>query len=95
MQVNETLSEGLKHEFQISVPAADLESKVDERLLDMKDKVKLNGFRPGKVPVGHLKRIYGRSVMAETIDQVPNAASSSRLSRRSPCRPSRPRSRSC
>ena len=70
MQVNETLSEGLKHEFQINVPAADLESKVDERLLDMKDKVKLNGFRPGKVPVGHLKRIYGRSVMAETIDQV-------------------------
>ena len=57
MQVNETLSEGLKHEFQINVPAADLESKVDERLLDMKDKVKLNGFRPGKVPVGHLNQV--------------------------------------
>ena len=57
MQVNETLSEGLKHEFQINVPAADLESKVDERLLDMKDKVKLNGFRPGKVPVGHLDQV--------------------------------------
>jgi trigger factor len=36
----------------------------------MKDKVRLNGFRPGKVPVSHLKKVYGRSVMAETIDQT-------------------------
>jgi trigger factor len=36
----------------------------------MKDKVRLNGFRPGKVPVGHLKRLYGRSVAAETIEQL-------------------------
>ena len=36
----------------------------------MKDKVRLNGFRPGKVPVAHLKKLYGRSVMAETIDQT-------------------------
>ena len=40
------------------------------KLADMKDKVKLNGFRPGKVPVAHLKRMYGRSVMAETIEQL-------------------------
>lgn len=70
MQVNETVADGLKHEFQISVPAADIEAKVDARLVDMKDKVKLNGFRPGKVPVGHLKRLYGRSVAAETVDQL-------------------------
>ncbi|MEZ5764850.1 MAG: trigger factor [Xanthobacteraceae bacterium] len=70
MQVNETLSEGLKHEFQVSVPVTDLETKVDERLADMKDKVRINGFRPGKVPAGHLKKLYGKSVMAETIDQM-------------------------
>src|SRR5258705_4614304 len=70
MQVNETLNEGLKHEFQISVPATDLDAKADAKLVDMKDKVRLNGFRPGKVPVAHLKKIYGRSVMAETIDQT-------------------------
>src|SRR5450432_637358 len=69
MQVTETLSQGLKHEFQISVPAADLDAKADA-LVDMKDKVRLNGFRPGKVPVSHLKKVYGRSVMAETIDQT-------------------------
>ena len=70
MQVKETVADGLKHEFQISVPAADIEAKVDARLVDMKDKVRLNGFRPGKVPVGHLKRLYGRSVAAETIEQM-------------------------
>ena len=70
MQVTETLAEGLKHEFQISVPASDLDAKADARLVDLKDKVRLNGFRPGKVPVSHLKKVYGRSVMAETIDQT-------------------------
>jgi len=70
MHVTETLAQGLKHEFQISVPASDLDAKADARLVDMKDKVRLNGFRPGKVPVSHLKKVYGRSVMAETIDQT-------------------------
>src|ERR1700674_2467722 len=70
MQVTETIAEGLKHEFQISVPAADIDAKADARLGDLKDKVRLTGFRPGKVPVSHLKKIYGRSVMAETIDQT-------------------------
>src|ERR1700751_2591346 len=70
MQVKETLSQGLKHEFQISVSAADLDAKAGARLVDLKDKVRLNGFRPGKVPVSHLKKVYGRSVMAETIDET-------------------------
>ena len=70
MQVTETLTEGLKHEFKISVPASDLDAKAAVKLVDLKDKVRLNGFRPGKVPVSHLKKVYGRSVMAETIDQT-------------------------
>jgi trigger factor len=70
MQVTETLAEGLKHEFQINVPASDLDAKADARLVDLKDKVRLNGFRPGKVPVSHLKKVYGRSVMAETVEQT-------------------------
>jgi trigger factor len=70
MQVTETLAEGLKHEFQISVPASDLDAKADARLVDLKEKVRLNGFRPGKVPVSHLKKVYGRSVMAETVEQT-------------------------
>jgi trigger factor len=68
MQVQETLAEGLKREFKVVVPAAELDAKVDTRLADLKDRVQIRGFRPGKVPVTHLKRVYGRSVLAETID---------------------------
>ena len=70
MQVNETVADGLKREFQVNVPAADIEAKVNARLVDMKDKVRLNGFRPGKVPMAHLKRLYGRSAAAETVEEL-------------------------
>ncbi|NEV77810.1 trigger factor [Rhodopseudomonas sp. BR0C11] len=70
MQVKETVADGLKREFQVNVPAADIDAKIDEKLADLKDKVRLNGFRPGKVPTAHLKRVYGRSVAAETIDKL-------------------------
>jgi trigger factor len=76
MQVKETVAEGLKHEFQISVPAAELDAKADARLVDLKGKVRLNGFRPGKVPVAHLKKVYGRSAMAEAIDETIRDANS-------------------
>ena len=68
MQVTETLSQGLKREYRVVVPADDLDSKVNARLDEIKGTVRINGFRPGKVPVGHLKRMYGKSVMAETIE---------------------------
>src|SRR2546425_4940764 len=70
MEVTETLSEGLKREFQVQVPAADLEARVTERLGELKDRVQLRGFRPGKVPVTHLRKIYGKAVMAETIEAI-------------------------
>ena len=68
MQVTETLSDGLKREFKVVVSMADLTTKVDTRLDELKGQVRINGFRPGKVPVTHLKRMYGRAVMAETIE---------------------------
>jgi trigger factor len=70
MQVTETLSDGLKREFQITVPAADLAARMSGRLAELKDRVQIRGFRPGKVPVTHLRKVYGRSVMAETIEAV-------------------------
>ncbi len=70
MQVTETTNEGLRREFHVVVPAADLETRVNDRLIQMKDQVKLRGFRPGKVPVSHLKKVIGRGVMAETIEQI-------------------------
>jgi len=70
MQITETTNGGLKREFRVTLPVTDLEARVTARLIEMKDQVRINGFRPGKVPVTHLKKIYGRSVMAEAIDQM-------------------------
>ncbi len=70
MEVTETTHEGLKREFRVTLPATDLDARVTERLTEMKDRVRINGFRPGKVPVDHLKKVYGRAVMAETIDSL-------------------------
>jgi len=72
MQVSETLNEGLKREIKVVVPKADLQSKLGDRLEDAKGKVQLKGFRPGKVPVAHLRKMYGRSFMAEIVNEILN-----------------------
>jgi trigger factor len=70
MQITETVSDGLKREFQVTVPASDLEARLAGKLSDLKDTVQLRGFRRGKVPVTHLRKLYGRSVMAETVETL-------------------------
>ena len=70
MQVTETVNQGLKREYRVVVPATDLGSKVEKYLDDLKGRVRLNGFRPGKVPLDHLRRLYGRSAMAEVIEEA-------------------------
>lgn len=70
MQVTETLSQGLKREYDISLPASDLAAKLDGQLADLKKKVRINGFRPGKVPVEHLRKVYGKSVMADVVQEA-------------------------
>ncbi|MFG1349037.1 trigger factor [Xanthobacter autotrophicus] len=72
MQVTETQADGLKRAFRVVVSAADLGAKADAKLAELKGQVKLNGFRPGKVPVAHLKRVYGKTVMSEVIEQTVN-----------------------
>ncbi|NRG18664.1 trigger factor [Rhizobiales bacterium] len=70
MQVTETLAEGLKRELKVVIPASDLSSRLDSYLDDLKGKVRINGFRPGKVPKAHLKRLYGRQAMAELLSNL-------------------------
>ena len=72
MQVTETKAEGLTREIEVVVPAADLEARLQTRLFEAKDQVRLKGFRPGKVPVSHLRKTYGRSLMAEIVNQIIN-----------------------
>ncbi len=70
MQVTATLSEGLKREFRVVVPLTELSERSDARLAEIKDKVQINGFRPGKVPMAHLKKMYGKSVVGEVVEQI-------------------------
>jgi trigger factor len=70
MQVTETLSQGLKREYDISLPASDLAAKLNGQLADLRAKVRINGFRPGKVPVEHLRKVYGKSVMADVVQEA-------------------------
>ncbi|MEZ5843449.1 MAG: trigger factor [Hyphomicrobiaceae bacterium] len=70
MQVTETSSEGLKRQVRVVVGATELAAKRDERIDEIKDRVQIKGFRKGKVPVAHLRKVYGRSMMAEVLQQT-------------------------
>jgi len=82
MQVTETVSEGLKRQLKVIVPAADLKARVETKLEDLKTKIRLNGFRPGKVPLSHVRQLYGRSVMAEVLEEAVGETSSKALQER-------------
>ncbi|MTH96934.1 trigger factor [Roseibium sp. RKSG952] len=83
MQVTETLSEGLKRELKIDIPAGDLAAKLDAYMDDMKSKANIKGFRPGKVPVAHLKKMYGRQAMAEILSNTIQETSQKAIEERS------------
>ena len=70
MQVTETHSAGLKREYKVVVGQAELNSELNAKLADMSKRANIKGFRPGKVPVAHLKRVYGRSAMAEVLQDA-------------------------
>lgn len=70
MQITETLSDGLKRELKIVIAATELDERLNSKLDELKDKVQLKGFRPGKVPRDHIKKVYGRSAMAEVVQQA-------------------------
>ena len=82
MQVTETLNNGLKRQIKVTVPAKDMEARLMERLSSAKDKVRINGFRPGKVPMQHLRKMYGKSFMAEVVNEILSDSSRSILDER-------------
>lgn len=82
MQVTETLSEGLKRGFTITIPAAEIEKKQDARLKEVAASLKLPGFRPGKVPVSIARQRYGAGVRGEVLEQAVSEALRSTLDER-------------
>jgi trigger factor len=70
MQITEKSTDGLKRELHVVIGAGEMGQRFDQRLAEIKDSVQLKGFRKGKVPEGHLRKLYGRSVMAEIVQQT-------------------------
>ena len=75
MNVTETISEGLKREFKVTISADDIDTKVTERLSELAPTLKLPGFRPGKVPTALVKKRFGQSVLGEVLEKSVNDSS--------------------
>jgi trigger factor len=82
MQVTETLSDGLKRGYTVVLPAADLDSRRNERLTSLGKTLRLPGFRPGKVPLPIVKQRYGTAIAAEVLDESVNEATQKVLDER-------------
>ena len=82
MQVTETSSSGLKRELKVTIPVTELHTRFTAKLDEIKGQVNIKGFRPGKVPVAHLKRVYGRSVMADVVQETVSEVSRKALDER-------------
>lgn len=69
MQITDIKVEGLKHHFKISIPAKTIQEKVDQRLQDLTKTLRVDGFRPGKVPLSVIQKRYNQAVYAEVVDK--------------------------
>jgi trigger factor len=74
MQVTQTLNEGLKKGYSITVPAAELEAKVSEKLEEARKDFQMKGFRKGKAPAALMKKMFGKSVLGEAMQESIDAA---------------------
>ncbi len=79
MQVTQTKAEGLSHTYDITIPSTELDSRLDAKIAEIQPDVTLKGFRPGKVPAAHIKRMFGKSLMGEIVEAAMNEASEKAL----------------
>ena len=74
MQVTETLNEGLKRGYKIVVPASELEAKVNAKIDDARENFAMKGFRKGKAPAALMKKMFGKSVLGEAMQETVDGA---------------------
>lgn len=79
MQVTETLNEGLKRKLSVTIPAATLNTRLGDKLEELRGQANIKGFRPGKVPLAHIKKMFGRSAMSEVMTDAINSTVSETL----------------
>jgi len=82
MQVTETSSEGLKRKLKVVVGADELGARFSAHLDRIKDQVQLKGFRKGKVPLAHIRKVFGRSVMNDVLQETIRETSSKAIADR-------------
>jgi trigger factor len=75
MQITETNATGLKREYKVVVPADALQGQIETRLKELGERIRMPGFRPGKVPLQLLKQRYEKSVMGEVLEKTVNEGS--------------------
>ena len=79
LQVVEKSSEGLSRVLEVKIPAGDLGAKLDAKIAEISPKMRLKGFRPGKVPAAHVRKMYGRDLMGEIIQETLNKSTQEAL----------------
>jgi trigger factor len=72
MQIVEKSGEGLSRVYGVTVPVADLNERLEARIVEITPQLNIKGFRPGKVPAAHVRRLHGKSLMAEVVQQTIN-----------------------
>ena len=70
LQIVEKSGEGLSRVYEVRVPATELTEKLEAKIAEITPRLNLKGFRPGKVPAAHVRRIYGKSLMGEVVEQT-------------------------
>src|SRR5262252_3320515 len=75
MNITETVNQELRREYKITIGAGDLDQRLTGKLEELKPRLNLKGFRPGKAPVSFLKKTYGKSMMGEIVEDAVNESS--------------------
>lgn len=70
MQIVEKSGEGLSRVYGVTVPVADLNERLEARIVEITPQLNIKGFRPGKVPAAHVRRLHGKALMAEVVEQA-------------------------
>ena len=70
MQIKETTSKGLNRAYEVTIPAADIEGRIDAEVKKVAPQVRMPGFRPGKVPANLIRKMHGEQMHAQAINDV-------------------------
>lgn len=90
MNVTETKSEGLTREYRVSIPQGELAAKFNAKISEIQPKMNIKGFRPGKVPAAHIKKMYGKSIMGDLVNDLVQETSDKALAEKALRPASRP-----